>query len=162
MEKKQNVKPTTIEAQIEVLWKENPRIPFMQSKEILAFGYKQGVVSVTSKLSGALEKANEALRQPAKPHDEGSFTGTTKEFFEHAEKEVQKRKQFGTKDEPKTVYIRATELDIEEARFRLLDELYDYITDKRDLMETYTKIKNMRSASQKQVKALKNKYKNNE
>jgi len=159
MEKKQNVKPTTIEAQIEVLWNENPRIPFMQSKEILSFGYKQGVASVTSKLTGALEQANEILKQPVKSQDEGSFTGTTKEFFEHTEKEVQKRKQFGTKDEPKTVYIRATELDIEEARFKLLDELYDFITDKRDLMETYTKINSMRSASQKQVKALKNKYK---
>lgn len=159
MEKKQNVKPTTIEAQIEVLWNENPRIPFMQSKEILSFGYKQGVASVTSKLTGALEQANEILKQPVKSRDEGSFTGTTKEFFEHTEKEVQKRKQFGTKDEPKTVYIRATELDIEEARFKLLDELYDFITDKRDLMETYTKINSMRSASQKQVKALKNKYK---
>ena len=53
MEKKQNVKPTTIEDQIEVLWKENPRIPFMQSKEILSFGYKQGIESVTSVFSGA-------------------------------------------------------------------------------------------------------------
>ena len=155
MEKKQNVKPTTIEDQIEALWKENPRIPFMQSKEILSFGYKQGIESVTSVLSGALKEANEVLNQSAKTQNEGSFTGTTKEFFEHTEKEIQKRKQFGTKDEPKTVYIRATELELEEARFKLLDELYNFITEQRDLMETYTKIRNMRNLSQSQVKALK-------
>lgn len=155
MEKKQNVKPTTIEDQIEALWKENPRIPFMQSKEILTFGYKQGVVSVTGKLTSALEKANEVLNKSAKTQNEGSFTGTTKEFFEHTEKEIQKRKQFGTKDEPKTVYIKATELELEEARFKLLDELYNFITEQRDLMATYTKVRNMRNLSQNQVKALK-------
>lgn len=155
MEKKQNVKPITIEDQIEVLWKENPRIPFLQSKEILTFGYKQGIESVTSTLSSALKQANEVLNQPAKTQNEGSFTGTTKEFFEHTEKEIQKRKQFDTKDEPKTVYIKATELELEEARFKLLDELYNFITEQRDLMETYTKIRNMRNLSQSQVKALK-------
>lgn len=45
MEQKQNVNKTIIEDPIEKIWKDNPKIPFMQSKEILAFGYKKGVES---------------------------------------------------------------------------------------------------------------------
>ena len=81
MEKKQNVKPTTIEDQIEALWKENPRIPFMQSKEILTFGYKQGVISVTGKLTSALKQANEVLNKPTKTQNEGSFTIISSERY---------------------------------------------------------------------------------
>lgn len=45
MEQKQNVNKTIIEDPIEKIWKDNPKIPFMQSKEILAFGYKKGAES---------------------------------------------------------------------------------------------------------------------
>jgi len=151
MEQKQNVKPTTIEDQIEALWKANSHIPFMQSKEILKFGYLEGRKSIGEKAQAAVQAMAEAVA------DE-SFTGTTKEFLEHVEKETTRRR-FGSKDENnKTVYIQASALQIEEEKFKLLDELLNFVTDKRDLMETYTKIKDMRLASQKQLKALRNKY----
>lgn len=163
MEQKQNVKQTTIEDQIELIWNENPKIPFMQSKEILVYGYKKGIASVVNKISDNINTCTSEAQNIKSKSDEGSFTGTTKEFFEHTEKEVEKRKQIeAKKDKSKTVYIKASELDIEEARFKLLDELYNFISDKRDLMDTYTKVKNMRTTSQKQLKALKNKYKSDE
>ena len=39
MEQKPNVDKNTIKDPIEEIWNANPRIPFMQSKEILRFGF---------------------------------------------------------------------------------------------------------------------------
>ena len=49
MGQKQNVRKTITNDPIEKIWKDNPKIPFMQSKEILAFGYEKGVESITNK-----------------------------------------------------------------------------------------------------------------
>lgn len=143
MEQKRKLKQPTIEDQINELWKSNPKIPFMQSKEILAFGYTEGRKSINDKTQTVVQSMEESV------NDE-SFAGTTQEFFEHIEKETTKRQSDDKKNK--------IELKIEEARLKLLDELEDFITDKRDLIETYNKVKNMRSASEKQLRTLRDKY----
>lgn len=145
MEQKQKSKQSTIEDQIDELWKSNPKIPFMQSKEILAFGYTEGRKSIIDKMQVVAQSAEESIK------DE-SFAGTTQEFFEHIEKETTKRQSDDKKNK--------IELKIEEARFELLDELEDFIISKSDLIETYNKVKNMRLASEKQLRTLRDKYEN--
>lgn len=146
MEQKQKSKQSTIEDQINELWKSNPKIPFMQSKEILAFGYTEGRKSINDKTQAVVQSMEESIK------DE-SFAGTTQEFLEHAEKETTKHQSGTKKNEKKTVY-KETELKIEEARFKLLDELEDFITRKLDLMETYSEVKRIRLASQGRLKEL--------
>lgn len=145
MEQKRKLKQPTIEDQINELWKSNPKIPFMQSKEILAFGYTEGRKSINDKTQTVVQSMEESV-------NDKSFTGTSKEFLDYVEKETTKRQSDDKKNKNKI------ELKIEEARLKLLDELEDFIIDKRDLMETYNKVKNMRSASEKQLRTLRDKY----
>lgn len=146
MEQKQKSKQSTIEDQIDELWKNNPKIPFMQSKEILAFGYTEGRKSINDKTQTAVQPMEESIKDEP-------FTCTTKEFFEQVEKETTKRQLGDNKDKKKTV-CEETELKIEEARFKLLDELDDFIANKCDLLDIYDKVRHMRSASQQRLKDL--------
>ena len=56
---------------INKLWKDNPKIPFMQSKDILTLGYEFGYID------GQDEKSNK---------ENIGFTGTTKELIETTNK----------------------------------------------------------------------------
>lgn len=141
MEQKQKLKQSTIEDQINELWNSNPKIPFMQSKEILAFGYTEGQKSINDKTQSVVKSIKDE-----------SFTGTTQEFLEHVEKETTKC-QFDTNKDKKKI-----ELKIEEARFKLLDELADFITNSKDLLQTYSEVKRMRLASQKRLNELYGKH----
>lgn len=145
MEQKQKSKQPTIEDQIDELWKSNPKIPFMQSKEILAFGYTEGRKSINDKMQVVVQSMEESIK------DE-SFVGTSKEFLEYVEQKTTTQK-FDTKNNENKI-----ELKIEQARFKLLDELEDFMTNDHDLMETYNKVKNMRSDSEKQLRTLRYKY----
>lgn len=149
MEKNQNLKPTTIKDPIEEIWNANPKIPFMQSKEILKFGFNEGKKSLITEISN--------VNQSSQPNRDGSFVGTTKELIDHTNKKISQTKDENKKSKP--VYINATELDIEEARYKLLNEIIDFMGSKRDLIETYTKINNMCIVSEKRYNKLKAKYK---
>jgi len=122
MEKKQNVKPTTIEDQIDQLWASNSHIPFMQSKEILAYGYREGRKSIDAnacKLNETFESVKE---------DKQSFTGTTKELIEHTDKEVKKRNQ--ELDRDSKTYI----------RLEVYNEILTYMKN-HDLIDCYNEFK---------------------
>lgn len=62
---------------INKLWKDNPKIPFMQSKDILTLGYEFGYID------GQDEKSNK---------ENIGFTGTTKELIETTNKLLTKIK----------------------------------------------------------------------
>lgn len=80
-----------IDKQIEKLWRENPKIPFMQSKEIFALGYKKGVGSLANKLCDAIEKVIDEEEKETKKDD--GFIGTSKELIKQAEKQINKIKK---------------------------------------------------------------------
>lgn len=142
MEQNQNVKKNICEDPIEILWKSNPRIPFMQSKEILRLGFNEGKKSLITEISN--------INRPSQSNGDSDFVGTSKELIEHANKKIN--------DNKKKVNTKSIEFSVEEARYKLLDEIFKFINDKRDLMETYTKIKNMHSVSQKRYNNLRMKY----
>ena len=146
-----------IEKEINKIWSDNPKIPFMQSKEILTFGYKLGLEKSNS--NEPIKEKKESKIDKSKNEDTG-FTGTTKEFLEHTNKEISKEKsRFGTKESNTQIqYVKTKELDIERARFKLLGEICGYISANRDLLMTYEKLKSMRDVSERNLRTLENKY----
>ena len=121
METTQKSNKITPEKRIEQIWKENSKIPFMQSKEILALGFNKG-----------MEYSNVSNTKNTK---DGSFVGGTKEIIEYGNK-----------------VLNLSDLEKEQIKLDIINEILDFITDKRDLMETYTKVKDMKSSINKRIK----------
>lgn len=121
---------------IEEIWKNNPKIPFMQSKEILALGYKFGKESI-----------QEINHNVQKEDTSKGFAGTTKETIEYAQKKINKKNN--------TNKSSSNTLDIEESKYRLLNNLVEYIENHQDLIEIYSRIKHLREDSRKKINELK-------
>lgn len=119
----------TPEKRIEQIWKENSKIPFMQSKDILALGFNKG-----------MEYSSVSNTKNTK---DGSFVGNTKEIIEYGNRVLK--------------LSELSDLEKENIKLDIINEILDFITDKRDLMETYTKVKDMKSSINKRIKNLQKK-----
>lgn len=147
-----------IEKEINKIWDNNPKIPFMQSKDILTLGYKYGIEKITKGIQLSIQ-SNSKEEDKKKEKKDKNFVGTTKEFIEYTNKEVtdKNKQKFGPKDS-KTVYIKTKELDIEKARLTLISEICGHISANRDLLSTYEKLKSMRDESERKVRSLEIRY----
>lgn len=132
METTQKSNKITPEKRIEQIWKENSKIPFMQSKDILAFGFNKGMeysMDVPSSITPIKkEKQNNGV------------VGNSKETIKYAEQQ-----------------IKLTDLEKEIIKLDIVEEILYFITQKQDLMETYTKVKDMKSSIVKHIKNLQKK-----
>lgn len=113
METTQKSNKITPEKRIEQIWKENLKIPFMQSKEILALGFNKG-----------MEYCD----------------GNSKETIKYDEQQ-----------------IKLTDIEKETIKLDIIEEILYFITENRDLMKTYTKVKDMESSINKCIKNLQKK-----
>lgn len=152
MEQKQNAKPHTIEDPIEKLWKSNPKIPFMQSKDILRFGYTEGQKSAVSAKTSHLQPQEKPV---TKDDFDTCFTGTTKEMIRHAEKEMAKATVVPKQPKVKVEVVHASKLDIEQSKFDLINEILGHIEENKDLMLTYSYLRTRRQESVSKIKQLK-------
>ena len=137
MEITQKSNKMTPEKRIEQIWKENSKIPFMQSKDILALGFNKGM-----EYCDGNPKPQEVNNKPEikKEKPNNGVVGNSKETIRYAEQQ-----------------IKLTDLEKEKIKLDVVCEILDFITDKRDLMETYTKVKDMKSSINKRIKNLQKK-----
>lgn len=125
METTQKSNKITPEKRIEQIWKENLKIPFMQSKEILALGFNKGVEYCDG---------NPKLQQVTR------IVGNSKETIKYDEQQ-----------------IKLTDIEKETIKLDIVEEILYFITENRDLMKTYTKVKDMKSSINKCIKNLQKK-----
>lgn len=129
MEKKQNSKQLTVDEQIEVIWKENPKIPFMQSKDILGFGYKKGIAHVANKMCDTIEKTIDSQEKKKQINENNeSFTGTTKELINHTNKKLAKENQKSESD---------IKYELDKAKKEILGDLCTYMKQTKDFLQAY-------------------------
>ena len=124
METTQKSNKITPEKRIEQIWKENLKIPFMQSKEILALGFNKGM---------------EYCDNP-KPQQVTGIVGNSKETIKYDEQQ-----------------IKLTDIERETIKLDIVEEILYFITENRDLMKTYTKVKDMKSSINECIKNLQKK-----
>ena len=125
METTQKSNKITPEKRIEQIWKENLKIPFMQSKEILALGFNKGVEYCDGNL---------------KPQQVTGIVGNSKETIKYDEQQ-----------------IKLTDIERETIKLDIVEEILYFITENRDLMKTYTKVKDMKSSINECIKNLQKK-----
>ena len=125
METTQKSNKITPEKRIEQIWKENLKIPFMQSKEILALGFNKGM---------------EYCDDNPKPQQVTGIVGNSKETIKYDEQQ-----------------IKLTDIERETIKLDIVEEILYFITENRDLMKTYTKVKDMKSSINECIKNLQKK-----
>ena len=137
METTQKSNKITPEKRIEQIWKENSKIPFMQSKEILAYGFNKGMEYCDSN-----PKPQQVNNKPETKKEKQitGVVGNSKETIKYAEQQ-----------------IKLTDLEKENIKLDIVCEILDFIVDKRDFMETYNKVKDMKSSINKRIKNLQKK-----
>lgn len=131
METTQKSNKITPEKRIEQIWKENSKIPFMQSKEILTLGFNKGM---------EYSENNSSKPEIKKEKQNNGVVGNSKETIKYAEHQ-----------------IKLTDLEKENIKLDVVSEILDFIVDKRDFMETYNKVKEMKSSINKRIKNLQKK-----
>ena len=125
METTQKSNKITPEKRIEQIWKENLKIPFMQSKEILALGFNKGM---------------EYCDGNPKPQQVTEIVSNSKETIKYDGQQ-----------------IKLTDIEKEIIKLDIVEEILYFITENRDLMKTYTKVKDMKSSINKCIKNLQKK-----
>ena len=143
-----------IDKQIEILWKENPKIPFMQSKEILAYGYKKGLANVLNKICDDIsDNVEKNINKQISEKNDG-FTGTTKELIETTNKLLTKIKNEQNKQNKQDELIKElkekSQLTIQEknqivkqTQIELLSEIMVYMKNpKSDYLSLFDFIDN--------------------
>lgn len=125
METTQKSNKITPEKRIEQIWKENLKIPFMQSKEILALGFNKGM---------------EYCDGNPKPQQVTEIVSNSKETIKYDGQQ-----------------IKLTDIEKETIKLDIVEEILYFITENRDLMKTYTKVKDMKSSINKCIKNLQKK-----
>ena len=138
METTQKSNKITPEKRIEQIWKENSKIPFMQSKEILALGFNKGMEYCENNSSKQVSTENKPEIKKEKQNN--GVVGNSKETIKYAEQQ-----------------IKLTDLEKENIKLNVVCEILDFIVDKRDFMETYNKVKEMKSSINKRIKNLQKK-----
>ena len=125
METTQKSNKITPEKRIEQIWKENLKIPFMQSKEILALGFNKGM---------------EYCGGNPKPQQVTEIVSNSKETIKYDGQQ-----------------IKLTDIEKKTIKLDIVEEILYFITENRDLMKTYTKVKDMKSSINKCIKNLQKK-----
>ena len=138
METTQKSNKITPEKRIEQIWKENSKIPFMQSKEILTLGFNKGMEYCENNSSKQVSIENKPEIKKEKPNN--GVVGNSKETIKYAEQQ-----------------IKLTDLEKENIKLDVVSEILDFIVDKRDFMETYNKVKDMKSSINKRIRNLQKK-----
>ena len=138
METTQKSNKIAPEKRIEQIWKENSKIPFMQSKDILALGFNKGMEYCENNSSKQVSIENK--QEIKKEKQNNSVVGNSKETIKYAEQQ-----------------IKLTDLEKETVKLDIVEEILYFITQKQDLMETYTKVKDMKSSIVKHIKNLQKK-----
>lgn len=138
METTQKSNKMTPEKRIEQIWKENSKIPFMQSKDILALGFNKGMEYCENNSSKQVSIENKQEIKKEKPNN--GVVGNSKETIKYAEQQ-----------------IKLTDLEKETIKLDIVEEILYFITQTPDLMETYTKVKDMKSSITKHIKKLQKK-----
>ena len=144
--------------QIEKIWADNPKIPFMQSKEILRLGYQYGIKE--SKGTTANNEANNTKKSK-------EYVGTAKELINTAKELVKETKDIidtpnnnnefndityeNTETRVKNQrlkshrYVETTHRDIEgQLKIDIINRTLQLIDKKRDLIEVYIELQTER------------------
>lgn len=137
METTQKSNKITPEKRIEQIWKENLKIPFMQSKEILALGFNKGMEYCDDN-----PKPQQVNNKPEtkKEKQVTGIVGNSKETIIYNEQQ-----------------IKLTDIEKETIKLNIVEEILCFITENRDLMKTYTKVKDMKSSINECIKNLQKK-----
>ena len=138
METTQKSNKITPEKIIEQIWNENSKIPFMQSKEILALGFNKGIEYCENNSSKQVSIENKPDIKKEKPNNE--VVGNSKEIIKYTEQQ-----------------IKLTDLEKENIKLDVVSEILDFIIENRDFMETYNKVKDMKSSINKRIRNLQKK-----
>ena len=123
METKQKLNnPTKNIDPIDKIWNDNPKIPFMQSKEILALGYKYGKESVNSSTFNNSTKENVKNES-----DSNGFTSTSKELTKYANNKGKNNKN------NKLDYSQENQIKLD-----IYNDILVAIQHKQNLLDVYT------------------------
>lgn len=131
----------TINDKVNEIWESNPKIPFMQAKEILHLGYELGTKNAIDKGKEDIKKAS--TKPPKKEEaDEriissNEFVGTSKEFIKKTNDMIIDR----LKDKEKEEYEEKAK--ILKIQIELTGDILNYMAANRDFIDVYTHIKEM-------------------
>ena len=98
---------------IEEIWKDNPKIPFMQSKEILKLGYRIAIEDLDKK---PVNKDNN------KKEETSDFIGTSKELIKFSENKIKTINKKSNKEEKQKLSIEKGKI-IKDTQMEILSEL---------------------------------------
>ena len=135
---------------VDELWKQNPKIPFMQSKDILRLGYELGKNESKNKNTTDKKVVDEVHKTPNSRHKNSSlenttFVGTTKELIEYGQKTI--KEQTTVKEEKHKANNRIrldVVLDINDyiKNNKSLNEEHNYFNTVRDIRSYITQLIN--------------------
>lgn len=102
---------------IEEIWKDNPKIPFMQSKEILKLGYKIAIEDLDKK---PVNKDNN------KKEETSNFIGTSKELIKFSENKIKTTNNKSNKEENQKLSIDKSKI-IKDTQMEILSDILFYM-----------------------------------
>lgn len=121
---------------IDELYKQNSKIPFMQSKEILKLGYIYGEEDSIKNIN-KLHNNSQYIKENTNKKS-NDFIGTTKDLIKYTDKKVNIDKKIKKKEEFNKEKI------IKEANIKLLGEILMYIKTKNpDFIDIFNYLNNM-------------------
>lgn len=154
METKENLKTQTLKEKIDDIWKNNPKIPFMQSKDILEYGYIEGRKSIQDKTKDPITQTT--VKNPIESNKNDSFTGTIKEFINKTNQIINKEKKSKSeKIKTEIKYINGSEFDITESVYKEVCDIYNFMKEKANLYEVFQFIKSHKDQLQQKLNELK-------
>ena len=102
---------------IEEIWKDNPKIPFMQSKEILKLGYRIAIEDLDKK---PVNKDNN------KKEETSDFIGTSKELIKFSENKIKTINKKSNKEEKQKLSIEKGKI-IKDTQMEILSDILFYM-----------------------------------
>lgn len=133
--KNKNTAESEYSKHIENLWQNNPKIPFMQSKEILKYGFDQGynykASEITDKPKTESNKQNDKSYKEVKRNKNEK---TSKEMIEY-EKE----------------YNKTLNKQLIQEKINLTADILLYMNKHRDFIEIYSYIKQLNNNIQREL-----------
>ena len=117
---------------INQIWKDNQKIPFMQSKDILALGYTFGFEDANKQKSPKENKSNQVVENSKE------FIGTSKDLIEYTN-----NKKFKSNDPEIKKQKLVAELNVLNTKVKVTGNILNYINANQDFWTIVDYIKNI-------------------
>lgn len=123
------------------LWESNSKIPFMQAKDILCFGYTCGARDAIAKCQAVVQQ-----KQDTK---DNSFVGTSKELIKEADKRIEEsKKESDGEKRIKEYYERVKKLNIQ---IDITGSILNYMSAHRNFLDVLDYIDNLNKKYQNEL-----------